>query len=156
MILSPYYLLFEPQADKEYRLEWLISKALRVRMEDVVIRPDGWIKILATRITAVDGQREPISFNVNLVKWLTFQDDGYIVRNRGVVEIYDNGDVVYPVQYYGSGSLLMKKDNEWISGKVNGIEEVTWKKAQGTGIRAGAVHGEKRNLGGGVFTIQDE
>jgi hypothetical protein len=155
IILFPYYLLFEPQADKEYRLEWLISKVLRVRTEDVVIRPDGWIKILATRITAVDRQREPISFNVNLVKWLTFQDDGYIARNRGVVENYDYGDVVYPV-HYGISSLFLEKDNGWVSGKLNGIEEVTWEEAQGTGIRAGAVHGEKRNLEERVFTIQDE
>ena len=156
MILPPYYILFEPQADKEYRLRWFISTVLRVGMENVAIEPDGWIKVSATRITAVDGQHEPISFNINLAKWLTFQDDGYIMRNRGVVENQDYGHVVYPVKYYGNGSLGMNKDDEWISGKVDGIDEVTWEEAQGTGIREGAVHGHLRDLESDKFIIRDK
>lgn len=155
-ILLPYYILFEPQADKEYRLRWFISKVLRVGMEDVVIEPNGWIKVLATRIMATDEQYEPISFNVDLVKWLAFQDDGYIIRNRGVVENYDYGYVVYPVKYDESGSLLLEKEGKWIGGMVHGRDEVTWKEAQGTGIRAGAVHGHLRDLESDEFLIQDK
>lgn len=155
-ILLPYYILFESQADKEYRLRWFVSKVLRVGMEDVVIEPNGWIKVLATRIMAVDAQYEPISFNVDLVKWLTFQDDGYIIRNRGVVENYDYGYVVYLVKYNDGGSLLIEKEGKWIKGVVHRIDEATWEEAQGTGIRKGAVHGHRRDLESREFLIQDK
>lgn len=156
IILLPYYILFEPQVDKEYRLRWFISKVLRVGMENVAIEPGGWIKILATRITAVDKQYEPISFNVNLFNWFTFQDDGYIIRNRGMVENYDYGYVVYPVKYYEIGSLLLEKEGKWIWGSVHRRDEVTWEEPQGTGIRAGAVHGHRRDLESDEFLIHDK
>lgn len=155
-ILLPYYILFEPQTDKEYRLRWFISKALGVSMKDVVIGPDGWLIISATRITAGDEQNEPISFNVDLIKWLTFQDDIYVIRDRGVVENYDYGYVIYPVKYYGSGSLMLEKDGKWIEGTVYRGDKVIWEEAQGTGIRAGAVHEQRVDLESDKILIHDK
>lgn len=139
LALLTYLAVFEPEDFKVNRFRWVISGILGIDKENVTVKPDGWVNITGHRITAVDKNYEDISYNVNLFDWFLF-DDGYIIRDRGIVQDYDYGIAYYPVVYGENGRIDLNKDGVWIEGKLE-TSEVNWREDQGTGIRKDRVFG---------------
>ena len=149
-ILIFYFVLVEPQMYKDYRLRWIISRMLRLDPKDVEIKSGGWVKIWGSRRMAVAQQTEPISYNVNLFKWLTFQNEGYITRWRGK----QYGYVDHSLKYDDHGNIWLEKEGKWRQGKIY-KDALYWEEPQGTGIMAGKVLGHDLRLRD-EFSVNDE
>lgn len=140
----------ELQPGKGYLTRWLVSRAIGVSPDEVEYEGGGWIKIFGVRTTAVDRAHEPFSYNVNIFRWLVFNDTGSITRHGDP----EYGSVTYPLVYDESGQVYIKKEGKWQKGEIeNGVK---WDRPQGTGIRKEKVKGETIESTGGKVQIRDK
>ena len=139
----------ELQPGKGYLTRWLVSRATGISPSEIEYRGDGWIKIYGIRTAAVDRAREPFSYNVNVFRWLVFNDTGSVTRDRGK----EYGPVTHEIGYDESGQAYIKKEGTWRKGEIeNGIK---WDKPQGAGIREGKIKGETIESTGDKIRIRD-
>lgn len=140
----------EVQPGKGYLTRWLVSCATGISPSEIEYHGDGWIKIYGIRTTAVDREREPFSYNVNVFRWLVFNDSGSITRRRDA----EYGPVTHQLGYDENDQIYLKKEGKWQKGEIeNGIK---WDRPQGTGIRKGKVKGETIESTEGKVQIRDK
>lgn len=139
----------ELQPGKGYLTRWFVSRATGISPSEIEYRGDGWIKICGVRTEAVNRDREPFSYNVNVFGWLVFNDAGSITRGGHA----DHGPITHQLEYDDNGQVYLKKEGVWKKGEIeNGVK---WDKPQGTGIREGKIKGETTGSTGDKIRIRD-
>jgi len=103
-----------------------------------------------TRTTAVDRQREPFRYDINVFRWLVFNDAGSVTRYRG----REYGPVTHPVGYDESGEAYLKKEGKWKRGETE--DGIKWDRPQGTGIREGKIKSHTIETTEGKIEIRDK
>lgn len=126
----------ELQPGKGYLTRWFVSRATGISPSEIEYRGDGWIKIYGVRTTAVDREREPFSYNVNVFGWLVFNDAGSITRRRDT----EYGPVTHQLKY-DENEVYLKKESIWRKGEIE-KNRVKWDGPQGTGTRKGKIKSE--------------
>jgi len=139
----------ELQPGKGYLTRWLVSRATGISTSEIEYRGDGWIKIYGVRTTAVNREREPFSYNVNVFGWLVFNDAGSITRRRDA----EYGPVTHQLEYDENGQVYLGREGKWQQGEIeNGVK---WDKPQGTGTREGKIKGETIKSTGEKIRVRD-
>jgi len=140
----------ELQPGKGYVTRWIISRALGVSPNEIKYRGDGWIGVSGVRRTAVDKQYEPFSYQVNVFRWLVFNDAGSVTRYRGK----EYGTVTHPVGMEETREVYLKKEGKWRTGEIS--DGIKWDKPQGTGIRKGEIKSETIETTEGKIQLRDK
>ncbi|MCX5704062.1 MAG: hypothetical protein NT066_06205 [Candidatus Omnitrophica bacterium] len=147
-----YFGLVETQKARVERLKWLVASAVGASPDQIQYIGDGWLEVSTQRKTAVDGVMEPVRYAFNPFTWFFSSQAGFVSRWRG--EPF--GYVTHPVVYNEEGEVWINKEGTWRHGMFTGGKVIDWDIPQGTGIRAGKVHGHQISTEDKKLHIQDE
>lgn len=140
----------ELQPGNGYVIRWLISRATGVSSNEIQYEGKGWIRIYGVRTTTADREREPFSYDVNVFRWLVFNDAGSVTRGGNA----RRGPISHKLGYDESGQVYIKKEGAWQKGEIgNGVK---WDRPQGTGIREEKVKGETIGTTQGKLEVHDK
>lgn len=122
-----YVSVFEPQASKARRVEWLVARASGAPLDQVEYAGDGWVQVRGLRTRINDQHVEGTAYYVNPLRWITFRPSTYVVRNRGM----PYWDAIHPIDTEYRGKIWLFKENKWHEAGVTdkGLE---WKEPEGT------------------------
>lgn len=132
-----YIWILIPESKKEGFYKFALSHAIGVSPEQVEYRGGGWFEIYGKRIISTDKRSEPLTFEVNPLRWLSFSDFGSVTRWRGKES---GGYKTYDLKTDKEGKISTEETGREIFGGKVKLPDIEGK-AEGNKIEWGTSEG---------------
>lgn len=140
-----YFGAIEFQPGKGYFVRWVASRAIGVSPDAIEYKGDGWIRVAGTR-TRIDKELEPLHYDVNVFRWLVFNEPGSVTRYQGD----EHRPVTHQIGADDTGEVYFKRQGKLQKGEAED-GSIKWETPQAVGGKP-----EKLITGQTIETTKDK